>query len=803
METLFKDLRYGVRSLLKQPAFTLVAVITLALGIGGNSAMFSVVNAVLLRPLQYPESDRIVVLEGINPSKGITQSNMSIPDFADWQSQNQLFEHIAGFIAGGLLLNNGDETERVHGTAVTADFFSLFRTPSLHGRTLQADDAQPGREPVAVLSYGLWQRRFGGDRNAVGSKVMVGAKSTTIVGVMPPGFDYPAQSEIWAPLPLDPAKEARDNRFISVIGRLKSGATVSQAQVQMDTINQRLAQSYNETNSGWGIRVTKLQERLVGDVRLSLLVLLGAVAFVLLIACANIANLLLARSTARRKEIAVRTALGASRLRIIRQLLTESLLLSLLGGALGLVFSVWLTRLLIAISPPNTPRFDEIRPDARVFIFTITLTVVTGLVFGLAPALQASRSDLTEGLKEGLRGNAGGARSNRLRGLLMVAEIAMSFILLVGAGLLIKSFLHLREVRPGFKTDKLLTMRVSVPPGKYRENEARIQFFQQAINRIQSLPGVQSAGMVLSLPLGGDTFNVWRGYIREGRPATPEESDNAAYLATTPDYFRTLQVPLIAGRAFTDRDTDNTAKVVIVNETMARRLWPGQSPIGKHLTIWRDEKFPREIVGVVGETKRSLDNDPSQQMYVPYAQDASWSSMSFVIRTSGDPASTSPAVRNEIRSLDKGAPVFNVRTMNDLLATSVAPRRTPMLLLSAFAAAALLLAMIGIYGVTAYYVTQRTQEIGIRMALGAQMSDVLKLVLRGGMTLAAIGIAVGLAGAFALTRWMTSLLFGVKPTDALTFIAVAVCLLVTALLACYLPARRATKVDPLVALRYE
>ena len=803
METLFKDLRYGVRSLLKQPVFTLVAAITLALGIGGNSAMFSVVNAVLLRPLQYPESDRIVVLEGINPSKGITQSNMSIPDFADWQSQNQLFEHIAGFIAGGLLLNNGDETERVHGTAVTADFFSLFRTPSLHGRTLQADDAQPGREPVAVLSYGLWQRRFGGDRNAVGSKVMVGAKSTTIVGVMPPGFDYPAQSEIWAPLPLDPAKEARDNRFISVIGRLKSGATVSQAQVQMDTINQRLAQSYNETNSGWGIRVTKLQERLVGDVRLSLLVLLGAVAFVLLIACANIANLLLARSTARRKEIAVRTALGASRLRIIRQLLTESLLLSLLGGALGLVFSVWLIRLLIAISPPNTPRFDEIRPDARVFIFTITLTVVTGLVFGLAPALQASRSDLTEGLKEGLRGNAGGARSNRLRGLLMVAEIAMSFILLVGAGLLIKSFLHLREVRPGFKTDKLLTMRVSVPPGKYRENEARIQFFQQAINRIQSLPGVQSAGMVLSLPLGGDTFNVWRGYIREGRPATPEESDNAAYLATTPDYFRTLQVPLIAGRAFTDRDTDNTAKVVIVNETMARRLWPGQSPIGKHLTIWRDEKFPREIVGVVGETKRSLDNDPSQQMYVPYAQDASWSSMSFVIRTSGDPASTSPAVRNEIRSLDKGAPVFNVRTMNDLLATSVAPRRTPMLLLSAFAAAALLLAMIGIYGVTAYYVTQRTQEIGIRMALGAQMSDVLKLVLRGGMTLAAIGIAVGLAGAFALTRWMTSLLFGVKPTDALTFIAVAVCLLVTALLACYLPARRATKVDPLVALRYE
>jgi putative ABC transport system permease protein len=803
METLFKDLRYGVRSLLKQPTFTLVAVITLALGIGGNSAMFSVVNAVLLRPLQYPEPDRIAVLEGVNPPRGITQSNMSIPDFADWQNQNQVFEHMAGFIAGGVLLNNGEETERVHGTAVTADFFALFRTPSLHGRTLQADDAQPGRDPIAVLGYGIWQRRFGGDTGVVGRRIILSGKSTTIVGVMPQGFDYPVRSEAWVPLPLDPAKEARDNRYMSVIARLKSGASLSQARVQLNTINQRLAQSYNETNHGWGVKVMTLQDRLVSDVRRSLLILLGAVAFVLLIACANIANLLLARATARHKEIAVRTALGASRWRIVRQLLTESLLLSLAGGAFGLLFSVWLTKVLIAISPADSPRFDEIRPDARVFIFTITLTVVTGVVFGLAPALQASRSDLIEGLKEGLRANAGGARSNRLRGLLMVAEIAMSFMLLVGAGLLIKSFLHLREVKPGFNADNLLTMRISVPPGKFKENQERVQFFQQAIDRIQSVTGVQSAGMVLSLPLGGDTFNVWRGYIREGRPATPEESGDAAYLATTPDYFRALQVPLIDGRFFSDRDTDNTPKVVIVNETMARKLWPGQSPVGKHITIWRDEQFPREIVGVVGETKRSLDDDPSQQMYVPYAQDASWSSMSFVIRTSGDPASTSPAVRNEIRSLDKGAPVFNVRTMNDVLATSVAPRRTPMLLLSAFAAAALLLAMIGIYGVTAYYVTQRTQEIGIRMALGAQMSDVLKLVLRGGMALATIGIVAGVVGAFILTRWMSSLLFGVKPTDALTFIAVSLCLLVTALLACYLPARRASKVDPLVALRYE
>jgi putative ABC transport system permease protein len=803
MENLIKDLRYGIRSLLKQPAFTLVAVSTLALAIGGNSAMFTVVNAVLLRPLQYPDASRIVVLEGINPPRGITQSNMSIPDFADWQNQNQVFEQMAGFVAGGVLLNNGDETERVHGTSVTADFFTLFRTPSLRGRTLQPDDAQAGRDPIAVLSFGLWQRRFGADASVVGSKVMISGKPTTIVGVMPQGFDYPAQSEVWVPFPLDPAKEARDNRFLNVIGRLKPGASVAQAKAQLDTINQRLAQSYNETNTGWTVKVSSLQDRLVSDVRLSLLVLLAAVAFVLLIACANIANLLLARATARQKEMAVRTALGASRLRIIRQLLTESLLLSFVGGGFGLLLSFWLTRLLIALSPANTPRFDEIRPDTRVFIFTIALTLLTGLIFGLAPALQASRSDQSEGLKEGARGNAGGARTNRVRGLLMVAEIAMSFMLLVGAGLLIKSFMHLREVTPGFNADNVLTMRISVPPGKFSQGEPRNQFFQQAGERIHSLPGVQSVGMVLSLPLGGDTFNVWRGVIPEGRPAVPEEDIDAAYLSASPEYFHTLQIPLVAGRMFDDRDTDNSPKVVIINAPMARKLWPNQNPIGRHMTIWRDEKFSREIVGVVGETKASLADEPAPQMYVPYAQDATWGSMSFVVRTSGDPANATATVRNEIRSFDKGAPIFNVRPMNDVLATSVAPRRTPMLLLSAFAGAALLLAMIGIYGVTAYYVTQRTQEIGIRMALGAQMSDVLKLVLKGGMALALFGIVAGFAGAFAVTRWMTTLLFGVKPTDALTFIAVSICLLVTALLACYIPARRATKVDPLVALRYE
>lgn len=803
MENLLKDIRFAIRSLLKRPGFTAIAVITLALGIGANSAMFTTVNAVLLRPLAYPESERIVLFEGVNAALGITRSNMSVPDFADWQTQATTFEQIAGFISGGSLLTSGEETERVRGTSVTSDFFPLFRTNPSLGRTFQPDDSQKGNDTVVVISHGLWQRRFGADQNIVGSKVLIAGESTTIVGVMPPGFDYPDQSELWVPLPLDPAKERRDNRYLGVITRLKPGVTIPQAQAEMNTINQRLAQTYVETNSGSTVKLTELRERLVGAMRPSLLVLLGAVAFVLLIACANVANLLLARATVRHKEIAVRAALGASRWRIVRQLMTESALLSIIGGGAGLLLGIWLTKLLIAVSPPNTPRFDEIRPDARVFAFTLGLTILTGLLFGLAPALQSSRIDLNERLKEGGRSGSGGGTHNRMRRLMMVSEIALSFMLLVGAGLLIKSFMRLRDVSPGINSEQVLTMRVSLMPAKYPKGEPRVQLLRRGLERVKTLPGVESAGAVLSLPLGGDTFNVGRAFIREGRPATPEESGNATYLVATPDYFRTLKIPLVNGRVFADQDTDQAPKVVVVNETMARQLWPGESPVGRHITIWRDEQFPREIVGVVGDVKPALDTEAGPQMYVPYAQDSGWGSMSLVIRTSGEPAGMTAAVRNEIRTLEKGIPVYNVKTMNDVLMTSVGPRRTPMLLLSAFAAVALLLAMLGIYGVTAYYVTERTQEIGIRMALGAQMGDVMKLVLKGGMTLALVGIGVGLVGAFVLTRLMTTLLFGVKPTDVFTFVVVSLCLLVTALLACYLPARRATKVDPLVALRYE
>ena len=802
MDTLLKDITYGLRSLWKKPGFTVVAVVTLALGIGANSAIFSVVNAVLLRPLPYPESEYLVIFDGVNPQAGITQSNMSVPDFADWQSQNQVFERMAGFVTGGSLLVSGDETERVRSTGVTAEFFPLMRVGAAQGRALQPEDAQKGRDDVVVLSHELWQRRFGSDPKIIGNNVKLGGRDTTVVGIMPVGFDFPARSELWVPFPLDPVAERRDNRYLNVITRLKPGVPMVQAQAQMDAINQRLAQSYVETNTGWSVQLTGLQERMVGAMRTSLLVLLGAVAFVLLIACANVANLLLARATVRQKEIAVRAALGASRFRIVRQLLTESLLLSLIGGGIGLLLSLWLTKLLIALSPPNTPRFDEIRPDARVFAFTLGLTVLTGLVFGLAPALQAARVDLNERLKEAGR-SAGGASHNRLRSLMMVSEIALSFMLLVGAGLLIKSFMHLRDVSPGFNPANVLSVRVAIPSAKYGQGEPRTQILRQLEEQIESLPGVQSAGATLSLPLGGDTFNVGRSYIREGRPMTPEESDGATYLVATPDYFRTMNIPLLSGRGFTDHDTEQTTKVVVVNESMARQLWPGESPLGKRITIWRDEKFPREIIGVVGDTRGSLDTEAGTQMYVPYSQDANWTGMSLVIRTNGEPTSLIAGVRNAIRAVDKGIPLFNVKTMDDVLAISVGPRRTPMVLLTAFAGVALLLAMIGIYGVTSYHVTQRTQEIGIRMALGAQMRDVLKLILKGGMVLALIGIAVGFAGAFALTRLLDSLLFGVKPTDVVTFGVVALCLLGTALLACYLPARKATKVDPLKALRYE
>jgi len=799
MDTLIKDLRYGVRSFLKRPGFLVIAISTLALGIGATTAMFTVVNSVLLRPLHFPEPERIVLFQGVNPRQGITDSNMSIPDITDWQQQSQSFEQIAGFASGGVILSTGDEVERVRTTAVSAEFFPLFKTNPISGRVLQPDDMQEGRDAVIVISHALWQRRFGGAADVIDRKITLNGQPATIVGIMPAGFTYPNDCEVW--VPLERTKERRDNRFVEVVSRLKPNVSLAQAQAEMDTINQRLAQNYVETNTGWSVHLTELRESLVGELRTSLLILLGAVAFVLLIACANVANLLLARAAYRQKEIALRTALGASRLRVVRQLLTESVLLSFVSGMAGLALSLWFIKLLIAITPPNTPRLSEIRIDLRVFAFTFGVTILAGILFGLFPALQTSRPNLNETLKDsGQRGSETGGR-NRVGSLLIVSEIALSFMLLAGAGLLIKSFLHLREINPGFNPDNVLTMRLALTPGKYAQGEPRAQIYKQLIDHVKATPGVQSAGAVLSLPLGGDTFEVGRSLIREGRPMTPDESSNAQYLPVTPDYFQTLQIPLKSGRFFTDQDTLQSTKVVIVNETMARALWPNENPVGRRFTIWRDEKFPREIVGVVGDTKASLDKEAGRQMYVPYAQDATWGSLSLVVRTAGDPSAMTSSVREAIRAVDKGIPNYNLKTMNDVVSTSAAPRRIPMLLMSAFAGVAMLLAMLGIYGVTSYYVTQRTHEIGVRMALGAQIVDVLKLVLRRAMLLAVIGIGIGVAGAIAVTRYLTSLLFGVKPIDTLTFVAVAVALAVVVFIACLVPARRAAKIDPLEALR--
>ncbi|HEV2836016.1 MAG TPA: ABC transporter permease, partial [Pyrinomonadaceae bacterium] len=593
---MLKDLRYAIRTLLKRPGFLLIAVSTLALGIGATTAMFTTVNSVLLRPLQFPEPERIVFFEGINPPMGINQSNMSIPDVVDWQQQTQSFEQIAGFYTGPIILTSGDEPERVQSAGVSPEFFPLFRTAPISGRALQAADMQKDAELAIVISHALWQRRFGGATDVVNRKITLNSQSATIIGIMPAGFNFPGQCEVWVPFALDVTGEPRDNRYVNVVARLKPGVSIAQARTEMETISQRLEQNYPETNRGWSVKLTELRERLVGELRTSLLMLFGAVAFVLLIACANVANLSLARAAYRQREIAVRTALGASRLRIVRQLLTESVLLSIISGAVGLVLSVWLIKLLIAISPPDSPRFDEVSINWQVFAFTFGVTIVAGLLFGLVPALQTSRLSLNETLKESGRSGAPGGGRNRVGSMLIVSEIALSFVLLAGAGLLIKSFLHLREINPGFNPNNALTVRMSLPPGKYKRGAPRAQIYKQLMEQLKTVPGVQAAGATLSLPLGADDFNLGRGVLLEGRPATSEAQSNAMYLSVTPDYFRALEIPLKEGRIFTDYDNLDSTKVVIVNETMARQQWPGQSPVGRRFSIWRDENFVREVV---------------------------------------------------------------------------------------------------------------------------------------------------------------------------------------------------------------
>jgi putative ABC transport system permease protein len=801
MSTLLQDIRYGFRMLLKHKGFTAVAVMALALGIGANTAIFSLVNGVLLRPLPFPDAERIVYFEGRNPSSGITDSNISYLDFTDWSRQTDLFASTAAFWTGNANLGaDGAEPERVPRAGVTTGFFSVLGVQPSLGRTFVPEDDKPGAFTAAIISHGLWKRRFGSDPAIIGKQVQISSRPITVIGVMPPGFEFPEQTQIWVTSAVSLSEEPRDNRAWSAIARLNPNVDLKLAQTRISAINAQLDKQFHETNKGWAAFLSTLHERVVREVKPSLLALLGAVGFVLLIACANVANLLLARSAARQKEIAIRAAMGASRTRVLRQMLTESILLSTIGGMAGLLLSFWLTDLLMSIVPEGAPRLGQIGIDYRVLTFALGVSALTGILFGIVPALQASKLDVTSALKEG-GGSAEGNRRTSARSLLLVGEVALSLMLLVGAGLLIKSFLRLQEVRPGFNAHNVLIANLALPGAKYKDQQF-VEFFRQLRDRLEAAPGVQAVGGSINLPLNASGYAIGRGFIPEGRPLTVDENKDAMFSTITGDYFRALQIPLLSGRTFEPRDNADAPKVVVINESVAKRHFGSSAAaIGKRLSIWRDEKFMREIVGVVGDTKTgSLTGEGGMQIYVPHAQDVQWNFMGLVIRTAGDPAAFATTLRREVQALDKDQPVYNVRTMDDVVATSLGTRRVSMQLFAVFAGAALLLAALGIYGVMAYSVTQRTHEIGIRMALGAQKSDVLALVIRQGMTLTVIGVVVGVAGAFALTRLLANLLFGVAATDPLTFVAIPLLLLFVALVACYLPARRAARLNPTIAL---
>jgi putative ABC transport system permease protein len=787
--------------LLKYKGFTAVAVIALGLGIGANTAIFSLVNGVLLRPLPFPEAERIVYFEANNPSAGINESNISFLDFTDWSQQTDLFASTAAYwTASANLGADGAEPERVPRAGVTSGFFAVLGVQPFLGRAFLPEDDKPGTTSAAIISHGLWKRRFGSDPAIVGKQVQISSRPITILGVMPPGFEYPEQTQVWVPSAVDLSQEPRDNRSWSAIGRLKSGIGLKQAQTQISAINARLAEQFHETNKGWDARLWPLHERLVREVKPSLLALLGAVGLVLLIACANVANLLLARSATRQKEIAIRAAMGASRGRVLRQMLTESVLLSAIGGIAGLLLSIWLTDLLMSIVPEGAPRPEHVGIDYRVLTFALGVSALTGILFGIVPALQASRLDVTTALKEGGRTGEGHRRTSA-RSLLLIGEVALSLMLLIGAGLLIKSFLRLQEIRPGFNSHNVLMGMVALPGAKYKDQQFA-EFFQHLKERLEADPGVQAVGGAINIPLAASGYSIGRGFIPEGRPLSRDETIDANYSTITGDYFKALQIPLLAGRIFELRDNAEAPKVVIINEFAAKRHFGSPAAaIGKRLTMWGDEKFPREIIGVVGDTKASsLTGENGPQVYEPHLQDPQWNFMAMVIRTAGDPAAFATTLRREVQAIDKDQPIYKVRTMDDVVMNSLGTRRVSMQLFAVFAGAALLLAAIGIYGVMAYSVTQRTQEIGIRMALGAQKSDVLRLVIRQGMAVTVIGVVVGLAGAFALTRLIANLLFGVAATDPLTFIAIPLLLLFVALVACYLPARRAARLDPKIAL---
>jgi len=810
MNSLLKDLRYGLRMLAKNPGSTLVAVLALALGIGANSAIFSVVNAVLLRPLRYKDPSHLVVIWETKLSKGILQEFVSPPDYRDWIEQQRVFDQVAALRAQPGVLTGGQLPERVETALVSPSLFELLGVKAALGRTFLTDEDQPGRNRAAVLSYGLWQRRFGGDTGILSKTVIVDGNSFTIVGVTPRDFrllDTP--SELWMPYTLD-AKELSQRGFhtLRVIGHLKSGVSQEQASAEMRSIAGRIEQQYADTNSGWSTKIVGLRDQLVGDIGPTLWTLLGAVVFVLLIACANVANLLLARAGSREKEIALRTALGANPGRLVRQLLTESVLLGLAGGLVGLALAAWGVALLEQFGPSNLPRLEEVTIDWRVLVFTLSMSVLTGIVFGLAPALSSVRSDLNSILKTSGRGTTGSRRRAQWRNALVVSEIASCVVLLAGAGLLIRSFARLESVNPGFRPDHVLTMQIALPETRY-SGQKIAQFYQQLVERLHALAGVQYAGIARNLPLSGSDASL--NFVIENRPVeSSAEQSRAKYRAASAEYFAALGIPLVRGRYFDRTDGEKTPGVVIINNTMARRFWPGEDPVGKRMKAGFDGSQWCTIVGIVGDVKHTgLDAETNAEMYYHYRQIPPElmgfveGTMTLVLRTQAEPNSMVAAVRGEVQKLDADLAVFNVKSMQDLVGGSLAQPRFRTLLLGVFAGVALVLAATGLYGVIAYAVAQRTNELGVRMALGAQKSDVLKLVVGQGAQLAAMGIGIGLVVALPLMRVISRLLFGVNAADPVTFGATALVILLVTVVASYFPALRAIKVDPVVALRCE
>jgi putative ABC transport system permease protein len=818
METIYQDIRYGVRTLAKNRGFSAVAVIALALGIGANSAIFSVINAVLLRPLPYTDPDRLVMLWATNPllQLGIDNLPATAANYVEWRDQNQVFENISALDSRTFNLTSGGEPEQIACAHVSSSFFQLMDVSPKMGRAFSPEEDQPGKNQVIIVSHGLWQRRFGADLDLIGKSLTLDGHSYTLIGVMPASFGFPGtadmpaymslppQTDLWTPIAFTAEQVGRrGDHNLSVIARLKPGVTLEQARTDVGNIA-RQAEEQDPRAKGYGVNVVSLGEQLVGSIRPALLVMLVAVGFVLLIACANVANLLLARSSARQKEIAIRMALGAGRGRIIRQMLTESMLLSIAGGSTGILLNFWGVGILLALSPENIPRLDQVNTDAHVLGFTLLISVVTGALFGLAPALQASRLNLNESLKEGARGSAGGLHRNRVRTLLVVSEVALSLVLLLGAGLMIRSFERLLRVDPGFNPENVLTSRLSLPANKYPDAKQQAAFFQRTLERLESLPGVQSVGAVSALPLSG--AEEASSFMIEGSPPVDSsEMPMADRRRASADYFRAMGIPLVNGRYFTEADNQSAPPVAIVSESFVRRFFPEEDPLGKRIKNGGPASTRPwlSVVGVVKDVRHlALEAEPRPQVYMPYLQNTS-TSMAVVMRSASDPASLAAGVRNAVWELDKEQPITDVKSMEQYFSASVAQRRFNMILLAVFAGVALVLAAVGIYGVMSYSVTQRTQEIGIRMALGAKQTDVLRLVVRQGMIPALAGVVIGLGAGVALTRLMSSLLYGVSATDPITFAAVPLTLLGVALGACLAPARRATKVDPVIALRRE